>query len=220
MIVYNKKKHKWLLYTHDGSRVLGTHETYDQALRQERAIQWAKHRRGNPKERPSRGYCIRRLNQLMSGYRDLTAKQRLDTFVFVHFVQTEAAFRSIQESGFLGRPVDRVAAHKMGLSPEALVSDGYIFGYRLPGESVHEGIESLEAEFEEYMDALMEDGDLIDEPPRVIILSRAVFGLAYAGVEVYRDNEHQMVIPIDCIDTQSLVFEKFDDSVFPFFEDA
>ena len=42
----------------------------------------------------------------------------------------------------------------------------------------------------------------------------------HAGVEVYRDNEHQMVIPIDCIDTQSLVFEKFDDSVFPFFEDS
>ena len=47
MIEYSKKKRKWILYTHDGSRILGTHDTYEDALRQERAIQWAKHRR-NP----------------------------------------------------------------------------------------------------------------------------------------------------------------------------
>lgn len=49
MIEYSKKKDKYILYTHDGSRVLGTHDTYEQALRQERAIQWSKHHRKNPK---------------------------------------------------------------------------------------------------------------------------------------------------------------------------
>lgn len=48
MIVQNEKTKKWILYTHDGSRVLGTHNSYDQALRQERAIQWSKHHRKNP----------------------------------------------------------------------------------------------------------------------------------------------------------------------------
>lgn len=48
MIEYSKKKDKYILYTHDGSRVLGTHDTYEQALRQERAIQWSKHHRKNP----------------------------------------------------------------------------------------------------------------------------------------------------------------------------
>ena len=50
MIKQNKKNKKWILYTHDGSRVLGTHDTYEQALRQERAIQWSKHHRKNPLE--------------------------------------------------------------------------------------------------------------------------------------------------------------------------
>jgi hypothetical protein len=48
MIEYNKKLRKWQLFTHDGSRVLGTHPTYEDALRQERAIQWSKHHRKNP----------------------------------------------------------------------------------------------------------------------------------------------------------------------------
>ena len=48
MIKENKKTKKWILYTQDGSRVLGTHDTYEQALRQERAIQWSKHHVGKP----------------------------------------------------------------------------------------------------------------------------------------------------------------------------
>ena len=37
---------KWVLYTHDGSKVLGTHPTRAAALAQERAVQAAKHARG------------------------------------------------------------------------------------------------------------------------------------------------------------------------------
>ena len=48
MIRFDKHKDKYILYTHDGSRVLGTHNTYKEALRQERAIQWSKHHRSNP----------------------------------------------------------------------------------------------------------------------------------------------------------------------------
>jgi len=38
-VVIQKKGRKWVLYTSDGSRVLGTHSSYDAALAQERAIQ-------------------------------------------------------------------------------------------------------------------------------------------------------------------------------------
>lgn len=40
----------WVLYTHDGGRILGKHESRDKALAQERAIQASKHRRANPSE--------------------------------------------------------------------------------------------------------------------------------------------------------------------------
>lgn len=48
MIKHNKKSKEWILYTHDGSRILGRHDTREEALRQERAIQWSKHHRSNP----------------------------------------------------------------------------------------------------------------------------------------------------------------------------
>ena len=38
MIRYNSKIKKWVLYTHDGKRVLGQHATKAQALAQERAV--------------------------------------------------------------------------------------------------------------------------------------------------------------------------------------
>jgi|SaaInlStandDraft_2_1057019.scaffolds.fasta_scaffold01827_12 hypothetical protein len=50
MITQHKKTKKWLLHTRDGSRVLGTHDTYEKALKQERAIQISKRRRKNPLE--------------------------------------------------------------------------------------------------------------------------------------------------------------------------
>lgn len=34
---------KWVLYTHDGKKVLGTHPTREEALAQERAVQASKH---------------------------------------------------------------------------------------------------------------------------------------------------------------------------------
>lgn len=37
---------KWVLYTKDGRRVLGRHSTREAAVRQERAVQAAKHARG------------------------------------------------------------------------------------------------------------------------------------------------------------------------------
>jgi len=46
MIVQKGKM--WILYASDGSRILGTHPSYDAALRQERAIQASKRARGNP----------------------------------------------------------------------------------------------------------------------------------------------------------------------------
>lgn len=48
MIRSNKSDGSWVLYTHDGSRILGKHSTYKEALRQERAVQRSKHRRSNP----------------------------------------------------------------------------------------------------------------------------------------------------------------------------
>jgi len=48
MIEYSKRKKKWILHTKDGSRILGTHSSYENALRQERAIQLSKHNRKNP----------------------------------------------------------------------------------------------------------------------------------------------------------------------------
>ncbi|MHA1961971.1 MAG: pentapeptide repeat-containing protein [Candidatus Thorarchaeota archaeon] len=48
MIEYDSQSKKWILYTSDGSRVLGRHDTYEKALRQERAIQWSKRHRANP----------------------------------------------------------------------------------------------------------------------------------------------------------------------------
>jgi hypothetical protein len=41
--VIKQKGEKWLLYTRDGSRVLGTHDTPEQARAQERAIMVSKH---------------------------------------------------------------------------------------------------------------------------------------------------------------------------------
>jgi hypothetical protein len=40
------EKGKWVLYTKDGSKVLGKHDTEDDALAQEQAIEIAKHKRG------------------------------------------------------------------------------------------------------------------------------------------------------------------------------
>ena len=34
---------KWYLYTRDGKKILGRHDSYEAALRQERAIQFHKH---------------------------------------------------------------------------------------------------------------------------------------------------------------------------------
>lgn len=45
-----QKGRKWILYTSDGSRILGTHPSYEAALRQERAIQISKRARKNPFE--------------------------------------------------------------------------------------------------------------------------------------------------------------------------
>ena len=38
-----KSGSKWILYTHDGKKVIAEHPTYESALKQERAIQAAKH---------------------------------------------------------------------------------------------------------------------------------------------------------------------------------
>ena len=50
MLEYDRSKRKWILYTRDGSRILGTHKTKKDALRQERAILWSqsKRKRKNP----------------------------------------------------------------------------------------------------------------------------------------------------------------------------
>ena len=40
MIKHEKKK--WVLYTHDGKKVLGTFKTYEKALQRERQIQYFK----------------------------------------------------------------------------------------------------------------------------------------------------------------------------------
>jgi hypothetical protein len=42
-LVIRHEKSQWCLYTHDGSRRLGCHPSREAALRQERAVQWAKH---------------------------------------------------------------------------------------------------------------------------------------------------------------------------------
>lgn len=71
MIEYSKKKRKWILYTHDGSRILGTHDTYEDTLRQERAIQWAKHRRKNPADKL---YCYAPLHMFWTNTQRLKKK--------------------------------------------------------------------------------------------------------------------------------------------------
>jgi hypothetical protein len=43
-----RRKRPYVLYTSDGSRILGTHLTYEDALSQERAIQASKRRRNPP----------------------------------------------------------------------------------------------------------------------------------------------------------------------------
>jgi hypothetical protein len=48
MLEYDRSKRKWILYTRDGSRILGTHKTKKDALRQERAILWSQSKRKNP----------------------------------------------------------------------------------------------------------------------------------------------------------------------------
>ena len=45
MLKYDKRKKSWILYTSDGSRILGEHESREDALRQERAIWWSKSRK-------------------------------------------------------------------------------------------------------------------------------------------------------------------------------
>jgi len=45
MLKYDKRKKAWVLYTSDGSRILGEHESREDALRQERAIWWSKNRK-------------------------------------------------------------------------------------------------------------------------------------------------------------------------------
>ena len=41
--VIRQEGKKWILYTHDGKKRLGTHNSREEALRQERAIQARKH---------------------------------------------------------------------------------------------------------------------------------------------------------------------------------
>ena len=46
-----KIKDKYVLYTKDGKKRLGTHQTKDEALAQERAIEIKKHNKGSSKSK-------------------------------------------------------------------------------------------------------------------------------------------------------------------------
>jgi hypothetical protein len=68
-----------VLYTRDGSRVLGRHPTYQKALAQERAIEANKHRRRNPSSDPYAGGAVTDIllfeensQPLVREYNDLT----------------------------------------------------------------------------------------------------------------------------------------------------
>lgn len=41
--IIRKSGDKWILYTHDGKKKIGTHDSYASALAQEKAIQAHKH---------------------------------------------------------------------------------------------------------------------------------------------------------------------------------
>lgn len=172
------------------------------------------------KHTPSVGYCRRLLNKLRHAYTEPSAQDIVEPFVFVHFVYGDFAFRQIQSSGLMGRSPETVSEHRLGSEPDTLVPNGYIFAYRLPGKSTEDGILYLESEFNSYLESLYEDPEQWDDPPRVVILSRAVFGISYAGLEVFRDHESQIIIPVECIDSDSLEFVEYEDVEYPFIHDS
>jgi hypothetical protein len=127
---------------------------------------------------------------------------------------TEDAFEQIKAEGLKGRRALDVHRHAIGVEDSELTNRGYIFAYRLPGaRSVIEGIEHLDRMFSDYMGGGNVDKE---DPPLVVTFSRAVYGVAFAGIEVYRDDESQTIIPVSCIDHGSLIFVEDLDVKFPF----
>ena len=166
-------------------------------------------------------HCIEDLKSIQDVYgRAQAAYSGQDTvelnrrFIFVHFVMTEEAFEQIKAEGLRGREAADVHRHAIGLEGSELTDGGYIFAYRLQGaQSVSDGIMILDGIFREYMSA--ENVDIAD-PPLIVTFSRAIYGVAFAGIEVYRDNESQTIIPVSCIDQRSLIFVEDMDVKYPF----
>jgi hypothetical protein len=127
-------------------------------------------------------------------------------FAFVHFTQKHR-LKQIESLGFKGRRSRDIHDFRI-LSPiDDLSEDGYIFAYRAEGNTPEEAQRNLRLDLEDYMD---------EEGPYVLMLSSAIFGIAWGGIAVQRDSEEQLIIPIACIDHSSLQFVTDLDKDYPF----
>jgi len=86
MLEYDRSKRKWVLYTRDGSRILGTHKTKKDALRQERAILWSQSKRKNPY--PHFMDCTEALTALIAIFSDDVEDQKRLTIEHVNSLKS------------------------------------------------------------------------------------------------------------------------------------
>ena len=134
-----------------------------------------------------------------------------DMFVFAHFT-TSTALEDIKTGGLKGRVLDAEVFNQSMLTEVSKLTDkGYIFAYRVEGSTPEEAQELMHKKLETYLETMENP----DDRPYVIMFNSVVYGYAYAGLEIFKDDEQQMLIPVDCIDTENLLFAEDLDAIFP-----
>lgn len=128
-------------------------------------------------------------------------------FAFVHFT-SKYGISAAQKRGLAGRHIGMLPVTQL-MSPYVL-SEGVLFAYMLQGDDPEQAKDLLFLEIESILaeaDQASDDPNLINEKLGMLIrLDNAIFGVASAGIELYRDEEAQYVIPISCIDQSSLIY--------------
>ena len=171
-----------------------------------------KEKRTNPSKTSLRK-CTEALDKLESVYEYSRAHvTRVEgKFVFAHFTSEKRA-DAIMVDGFLGRGALDVHRHGSLTEPSTLSSEGYIFAYKLAENSVDEAVWGLYDTIGNFKQ--VRKGDPFDRPFTLMFKS-VVLGVSYGGLEISRDEETQYILPIACIERDSIVQLKDLDEMFP-----
>lgn len=141
--------------------------------------------------------------------RDPNIKLISDMIVFAHFTTRRRA-QAIKQDGFQGRKLEALFEHTMLLDKASRSPEGFIFAYHVEGYTPEEAHDLLTKKLEASVGATPNDR------PFVIMLSNVIYGYAYGGIKISKDDEQQLIIPISCIDESSLLFIEELDVQFPF----